>query len=369
MKWPSWLVSVGSAAALTLLARVLSLQPGIDRITHLELELEQRVTGLEDARRVRMVAITPETLEALYHNRRVLEPREKMQVAQTLCSFRPAVLVMDLKTDEYGPKGNPYSDLRRTFSCPVVWAQGVVEEQADPLIPGIALAPENPSQQAGVASFFKSPDGWIHHYSDWFRIGVDQWAPSLWFQAVRAYCERPNQLCPAVQPRGRSTLLRRYRNLARDTIPFEELVTGGTRNDLEGMILVVCGCYGDDLHATIDGVQWGAQLVASAIESSLTVPRRRELAGEAAPSEIAVALAIQFAIVLIIRSLLDRLPLRSGLAAAAVVIAVAYVGALAVFLEFGWWFSLIPSVLGAAIELTVTNARRASSGNFRTLRF
>ena len=209
------------------------------------------------------------------------------KIIKTLLQFKPGVLAVDVATSArwFRELNVPESSTKivwarvsrvqnsnaPTFRSTSNWIAGEVlgHRTTEPLYSGVTLFPQD---------------------SDWVVRGVQRWVrlkngtvPTMHWEILRAYCESGSpEACEIIRSApsldtGIRTLPNRYEFPPielRDFMPSgaksnpagRETVPG--ENVLQGKIVILGGAFGDD-HPTPFGIQQGADLVGSAVETEL----------------------------------------------------------------------------------------------------
>lgn len=215
-------------------------------------------------------------------------PNGLRKIIDAIEAFGPSVLAIDVATSAESFRALDVPESRTKL----VWARISLRQQEHERLAGgsryqwtagevLGHRIKDP-QYAGVALFPQDSDWVIRVSQRWFRLSNGT-LPSMHWEIIRAYCDSGNQeACGVVRnapPMDLSfhSLTNHYEFppiALNDILPpaqSKDLPRVGalqTDNVLRGKIVILGAAFGDD-HPTAFGIQQGADLIASAVETEL----------------------------------------------------------------------------------------------------
>ncbi|MGA2723852.1 MAG: CHASE2 domain-containing protein [Bryobacteraceae bacterium] len=228
-----------------------------------------------------VVSVTEDDYKRIFGN--CTTAKELQNIIDTLTSYGPAVLAVDVST-----AAEEFRDLKpRLTSTRIVWARISSHKAIGPrdqaryewvagevLGHGIVDPP-----YAGATLFPQDSDGVVRDAQRWIPLHNGT-VPSMYWEIIRAYCDSGSQEACRVSASGRRGdttgrwLPNRYEFppvtlgdvLAQDAARFSK--NSQAENILRDRIVILGADFGDE-HPTAFGLQQGAALIATAVETEL----------------------------------------------------------------------------------------------------
>jgi CHASE2 domain-containing sensor protein len=262
-------------------------QQWLDWMENTAIDFYLATVSPNESRNVVLVTIGDADYRDLFDARSPLEPGMLRQLIDGILASRPAVLGVDVLTDETAP--HIFRDLQ---DQPVVWVQDASPEGTSPANPPFwhvdrVLGQDglSPAVKTGLAIFPRDRDGLVRRYHRELPVhtptGVTM-RPTLPSALVSAYCAAgatPHCACgPAASSAAGDPL---WLNLAGDRYSFRKIPAAAidalsradrkTIPDLTGAIVILGGTFaqGRDSYATPIGFLSGVELTAFAAQSEL----------------------------------------------------------------------------------------------------
>jgi CHASE2 domain-containing sensor protein len=314
-----------------------------------------------------VVAISALEVRKYFRGRRPVPPAALDTVVTRLLRFKPAVLVIDVFTDDSAYAHPFFTDaglLREQGR--LVWAQAVdsATHEALPVLGGVV----NPPGRTGLAAILADPDRIVRRFRPRFAASgsgpASDTVESLPLAAANAYRAQkrdPAGLTRRLPGDTGSIALRTYDRdppfyLLDDVLSAPPGPASAPDTLFANRVVVLGFIDGSDVVITPRGVRTGSEVVADAVETLLD--DRGAIRGFPAwlewGAKIALALLVGF--------IHFRFPPRVAAASMVVMaVGVVYLGFL-VFAHAGYWTNFILIVVGMWIEQLYESTMRSTTG-------
>lgn len=308
-------------------------------------DVAMAATERRSALRTAVVAVTASDVEQFFANTRPVPPESLLRVVREIVRLEPAVLVVDVFTDD--PR---YAQATESGLQGVVWAQSAdtLRWQLVPPLGGRA-----PPPRAGFAAMLAEDDGLVRRVRLRFQgDSLARPAETLPLAAVSACPTRVASWCRLSRNIPADTNSVALRNYDRDPplYALEDVMAAASApspdSPLKDLVVVLGFADGSDLVATPYGVRPGPQVVADAIEG-LMDPR-----GGIRRMPALTSHGLDLAGALLINAVQFSLHSRPQLAAlwTLIVIIVTYFASRLLLVWPGYWTSVVPVMVGMWVE-------------------